>query len=84
MLGGAVKLMLNDKFAFYFRGDTANLGGGNIKQYYNLHAGIDRKFSRNFSFRLAYRLNQIEFVEKSLLDGDNGLNLRSEGVQLGL
>jgi hypothetical protein len=84
MLGGTVKLMLSDKFAFFFRGDTSNLGGGNLKQYYNLHAGVDWKFSGSFAVRLAYRFNQIEFVEQGRLQGDNGLNLRSQGVQLGI
>jgi hypothetical protein len=84
MLGGTVKLMLSDSFAFYFRGDTSNLGGGNLKQYYNLYAGIDWKFSGSFALRLAYRINQIEFVKEGRLNGDNGLNLRTEGVQIGI
>ena len=84
MLGGTVKLLLNDKFALYFRGDTSGFGADPIRQYYNLHAGIDWKFSGSFALRLAYRINQIEFVKKGALDGDNGLRLRSEGVQLGV
>ncbi len=84
MLGGAAKLMLSRQFALFFRGDTSNLGGGNLKQYYNLYAGVDWKFSNSFALRLAYRFNQIEFVRQGRLDGDNGLNLRSQGVQLGV
>lgn len=84
MVGGTVKLLLNDKFALYFRGDTSGFGDNPIRQYYNLHAGIDWKFSGSFALRLAYRINQIEFVKKGVLDGDNGLRLRSEGVQLGV
>ena len=84
MLGGTVKLLLNDKFALYFRGDTSGFGSDPIRQYYNLHAGIDWKFSGSFALRLAYRINQIEFVKKGVLDGENGLRLRSEGVQLGV
>lgn len=84
MLGGTVKLLLSDKFTFFFRGDTSNLGGGNLKQYYNLYAGVDWKFSSSFALRLAYRFNQIEFVKQGRFEGDNGLNLRSQGVQLGL
>lgn len=84
MIGGTAKLMLSDQFAFFFRGDTSNLGGGNLKQYYNLYAGLDWKFSGSFAVRLAYRFNQIEFVKQGRLEGDNGLNLRSQGVQLGV
>jgi hypothetical protein len=84
MIGGTAKLMLSDRFAFFFRGDTSNLGGGNLKQYYNLYAGLDWKFSGSFALRLAYRLNQIEFVRQGRLGGDNGFNLRSQGVQLGV
>lgn len=84
MLGGVAKLMLSPTFAFYFRGDTSNLGGGNLKQFYNLIAGIDWKFSGSFALRLAYRFTQIEFVKEGRLNGDNGLNLRAQGVQLGI
>lgn len=84
MLGGTIKLMVSDKFGFFFRGDTSNLGGGNLKQYYNLYAGVDWKFSSSFALRLAYRFNQIEFVKQGRFGGDNGFNLRSQGVQLGL
>lgn len=84
MIGGTTKLMLSDKFALFFRGDTSNLGGGNLKQYYNLHAGVDWKFSGSFALRLAYRFNQVEFVRQGRFGGDNGFNLRSQGVQLGV
>lgn len=84
MLGGTARLMFSDKFAFFFRGDTSNLGGGNLKQYYNLYAGVDWKFSGSFALRLSYRFNEIEFVKKGSLGGDNGLNLRTQGVQLGV
>ncbi|MDX2228543.1 MAG: hypothetical protein NW220_02820 [Leptolyngbyaceae cyanobacterium bins.349] len=84
MIGGTAKLMLSDRFAFFFRGDTSNLGGGDIKQYYNLYAGVDWKFAGSFALRLAYRLNQIEFVREGRLEGENGFNLRSQGVQLGV
>lgn len=84
MLGGTAKLMLSKNFGLFFRGDTSNLGGGALKQYYNLYGGIDWKFSGSFALRLAYRFNQIEFVKQGRFGGDNGLNLRSQGVQLGL
>lgn len=84
MLGGVAKLMLSPTFAFYFRGDTSNLGGGNLKQFYNLIAGIDWKFSGSFALRLAYRFTQVEFVKEGPLNGDNGFNLRAQGVQLGV
>lgn len=84
MLGGTVKLMLSNNFGFFFRGDTSNLGGGALKQYYNLYGGLDWKFSGSFALRLSYRFNQIEFVKRGPFGGDNGLNLRTQGVQLGL
>ena len=84
MLGGTFKLLLNDKLALYFRGDTSGFGSNPIRQYYNLHAGVDWKFSGSFALRLAYRINEIEFVKEGLLNGDDGLRLRAEGVQLGL
>lgn len=84
MLGGTAKLMLSKQFALFFRGDTSNLGGGRLKQYYNLLAGVDWQFSNSFALRVAYRFNQIEFVQQGRLNGDNGLNLRSQGVQLGV
>ncbi|GAB4337506.1 MAG: hypothetical protein OHK0047_27220 [Leptolyngbyaceae cyanobacterium] len=84
MLGGTVKLMLSNNFSLFFRGDTSNLGGGALKQYYNLYGGIDWKFSGSFALRLSYRFNQIEFVKQGRFGGDNGLNLRTQGVQLGL
>ncbi len=84
MLGGTARLLLSDKFSVFFRGDTSNLGGGAIKQYYNLYAGIDWKFSGSFALNLAYRLNQIEFVKRGAFGGDSGLNLRTQGVQLGV
>ncbi len=84
MLGGTAKLMLSKNFGLFFRGDTSNLGGGALKQYYNLYGGIDWKFSGSFALRLSYRFNQIEFVKQGRFGGDNGLNLRTQGVQLGL
>lgn len=84
MVGGTFKLLLSNTLTLFFRADTSNLGSGNIKQYYNLYAGVDWKFSRSFALRLSYRFNQIEFVKQGRLSGDNGLNLRSQGVQLGL
>ncbi|MGI0488591.1 outer membrane protein [Pantanalinema rosaneae CENA516] len=84
MLGGTARLMLSDQFALFFRGDISNLGGGNLKQYYNLYAGVDWKFSSSFALRLAYRFNRIEFVKQGRFDGENGLDLRTQGVQLGL
>lgn len=84
LLGGTARLMVSDKFAFFFRGDISNLGGGNLKQYYNLYAGVDWKFSGSFALRLAYRFNRIEFVKKGRFEGDNGLDLRTQGVQLGV
>ncbi len=84
MLGATVKLMLSKTFSLVFRGDTSNLGGNYIKQYYNLYGGIDWKFSGSFALRLSYRFNQIEFVKRGPLGGDNGLDLRTQGVQLGI
>jgi hypothetical protein len=84
MLGGTFKLLLSKPLTLFFRADTSNLGGGNLKQYYNLYAGVDWKFSGSFALRLAYRFNQIEFVKRGRFEGDSGLNLRSQGVQLGL
>jgi opacity protein-like surface antigen len=84
MLGGTVKLMLSNNFSLFFRGDTSNLGGGALKQYYNLYGGLDWKFSGSFALRLSYRFNEIEFVKQGRFGGDNGLNLRTQGVQLGL
>lgn len=83
LLGGGVNLLFSDTFGVFFRADTALLGDGNLKQYYNFYAGIDWRFSRSWGLRLAYRINEIEFVRGGRFGGDNGFSLRSEGVQLG-
>ena len=84
MLGGTIKLMFNPVFGLYFRGDTSGFGDDNLKQFYNLYAGIDWKLSRDFSLRLAYRLNHIEYVKEGRRGGENGVDISTEGVNLGV
>lgn len=84
MLGGTIKLMFSQNFGLYFRGDTSAFGDDNLQQFYNLYAGVDWKPSRDFSIRVAYRLNHIEYVKEGRRGGENGVDLSSEGVNLGV